>query len=300
MNFKQVEAFRAVMLSGSMTAAAESMHTSQPNVSRLIAQLERAAGFRLFERFGGRLMPTEEGKALFRDVERAFVGLKSLEDSVQQIRRVGTGRLRIAAVPSISLTILPQALHRFRQANPNVAISVHTSDSATVAHWAASQFCDFGLASYMGDETPGIAAELVCDVPGVCIFPDGHRFGERDMIDPEHFENEEFISLINTDGNREKIDRLFEAHGVHRRLGVETPYAATICQMVGLGMGVSLVSPLVAQEFLYTGIQWRPFRPALRFTTYLLRPAHTPENLLSRRFTDGLGAMLREAVDRWQ
>jgi len=44
-NFKQVEAFRAVMLSGSMTAAAEALHTSQPNISRLIAQLERLNGF---------------------------------------------------------------------------------------------------------------------------------------------------------------------------------------------------------------------------------------------------------------
>lgn len=59
MNFKQVEAFRAVMLSGSMTAAAEALHTSQPNISRLIAQLERLNGFSLFERIGSRLVPTD-------------------------------------------------------------------------------------------------------------------------------------------------------------------------------------------------------------------------------------------------
>jgi len=105
MNFKQVEAFRAVMLSGSMTAAAASLHTSQPNISRLIAQLERQSGFKLFERVGGRLQPTDEGAALFADVERAFIGLHSIEQAAQNIRQGGTGRLRIAVVPSLSLTV---------------------------------------------------------------------------------------------------------------------------------------------------------------------------------------------------
>src|SRR3546814_9943279 len=127
MNFKQVEAFRAVMLSGSMTAAAESLHTSQPNISRLVAQLERSAGFKLFERVAGRLLPTAEGAALFADVERAFIGLHSLERSAQNIRLAGTGRLRIAAVPLLSLNVLPRVVRRFRQEKPEVAIQLHNN-----------------------------------------------------------------------------------------------------------------------------------------------------------------------------
>lgn len=155
MNMKQVEAFRATMLSGSMTAAAEALHTSQPNISRLIAQLERSCSFRLFERIAGRLLPTEEGTALFRDVERAFVGLDSLQASARAIAQGGTGRLRIAAVPSLSLTLLPRVVQRFRERHPHAAITIHTSDSPTVAHWTASQFCDLGLASYVGEQLPG-------------------------------------------------------------------------------------------------------------------------------------------------
>ncbi|WP_369678880.1 LysR family transcriptional regulator [Sinorhizobium medicae] len=55
MRFSQVEAFRAVMLSGSTTAAAEILHTSQPNISRSISQLEKETGLRLFERLPGKL-----------------------------------------------------------------------------------------------------------------------------------------------------------------------------------------------------------------------------------------------------
>jgi len=300
MNFKQVETFRAVMLSGSMTAAAESLHTSQPNVSRLIAQLERSSGFKLFERVSGRLLPTDEGAALFADVERAFIGLQSIEDSAQNIRRAGTGKLRIASVPSLSLTVLPRVIQRFRQQNPDVAISIHTSDSPTATHWTASQYCDLGLASYIGEETPGVNPTLICDVPGICIFPKGHRLAALETIGPEDLRDEEFVSLLHNDGTRARIDRAFAMPLDRRKLNLETPFAATICSLVGLGLGVSIVSPMVALEYRHMGIEIRPFRPQIRFSTYLLLPADRPQSLLSQRFGALITEMLTEAAKDWQ
>jgi DNA-binding transcriptional LysR family regulator len=300
MNFKQVEAFRAVMLSGSMTAAAESLHTSQPNISRLIAQLERASGFKLFERVGGRLLPTDEGAALFVDVERAFVGLQSLEHSAQNIRRGGTGQLRIAAVPSLSLTLLPRVIQRFRQENPEAAISIHTNDSPMVAHWAASQFCHVGLASYVGDDMPGVRTRKICDVPGVCVFPKGHRLSALAAVKPQDLYGEEFISLSLNDGSRTRVDRAFAGDKEHRKLNLETPYAATVCSLVALGLGVSIVSPMVAQEYLHMGIDTRPFAPQIRFSTYLLLPEDRPQSVLSQRFSVLIEEMLTEASKAWQ
>lgn len=300
MNFKQVEAFRAVMLSGSMTAAAESLHTSQPNISRLIAQLERGSGFKLFERVGGRLLPTDEGAALFADVERAFIGLQSLEKSAQTIRRGGTGQLRIAAVPSLSLTVLPRVIQRFRHENPDVAISIHTSDSPMVAHWAASQFCHLGLASYVGEEMPGVRTQKICDVPGVCVFPKGHRLAALETVGPKDVYGEEFISLSQNDGSRTRVDRAFAADKEYRKLSLETPYAATVCSLVALGLGVSIVSPMVAREYLHMGIETRPFNPAIRFSTYLMLPEDRPQSLLSQRFGVLIHEMLTEASKQWQ
>jgi Transcriptional regulator len=54
MNQRQIDAFRLVMLRGSMTAAAEELGTSQPSISRLIAELEASTGLALFTRNGGR------------------------------------------------------------------------------------------------------------------------------------------------------------------------------------------------------------------------------------------------------
>lgn len=294
MNFKQVEAFRTVMLSGSMTAAAEALHTSQPNISRLIGQLERLNGFALFERIGSRLVPTDEGTAFFNEVDRAFIGLRNLEHSARHIRQLGTGQIRIAAVPSLSLTLLPRAIQRFRQNHEQVAISLHTSGSTTIARWVASQYCDFGLVSFIGEETPGVNAQLIGDLAGVCILPRGHRLTALEQVGIDDLAGEEFISLAHDDGTRQRIDRLFQQHGDHRKLSLEARYAASICSMVGAALGVSIVSPLVARDYLHAGIEVRPFAGDMRFTSYLLHPDYRPQNSLGSRFATLLQAMFSE------
>jgi len=77
---------------------------------------------------------------------------------------------------------------------------------------------------------------------------------------------------------------------------MDATHAATVCSLVGLGLGVSVVSPLVANEYLHTDIDIRPFAPELRFYTYLLLSSDRPENVLTQRFRVLAGEMLREAA----
>jgi DNA-binding transcriptional LysR family regulator len=290
--FKEVDAFRAVMRSGSMTAAAADLHTSQPNISRLISQLEASTKLRLFHRAAGRLTPTEEAISLFQEVERAFVGMKSLQDSVDKIRQFGNGRLRIASVPSLAMSVLPKVLQRFNADHPKVTVSIHTSDTHTVSQWAGSQSCDLALVSYLPDLS-AVDAEVVCDVAGTCILPPTHRLAARPHVVAEDLAGEAFISLGAGDGLRSTIDKAFVPDD-RRLLLFETPYGATICQMVGLGLGLSIVNPIVARDYLHTGIHMRPFRPAIRCQSFLLMPKHRPRNALADRFTELLRLMLRK------
>lgn len=293
MKFKQVEAFRAIVQTGSMTTAADVLHTSQPNISRLVSQLEEAAGFALFVRLRGRLQLTDEGAELYRDVERAFIGLKSLRESADHIRRSGTGRLRVGAVPSIALTTMPTVIRRFRDAHPNVAISLHTSDSPRVAQWVGTQFCDLGIVSYVSRDASGIETTLVGRSPAVCAFPAGHRFAGKSVLTPVDMENEDFIALSLMEGTRVRVDQSFREAGIAvRSADLETPYEATVCAMVAGGLGVSVVSKAVARAYLQAGLDFRPFRPAIWFESLLLRPTHAPESLLAQRFAQTLESVL--------
>jgi DNA-binding transcriptional LysR family regulator len=287
MNFKHIEAFRAVMLAGSMTAAAKELFTSQPNVSRLITQLERETGLLLFQRSGVRLIPTSEGNAFFREVERAYVSLQGLTNAAAQIKNLGTGRLRIAAMPSAGLTLVPHAIQRFQALYPEVTVSLHVNTSGTVNHWTSSQFCDLGVAIYMS-EASNCETELLSEVAAVCVLPAGHRLARKATLKPRDFQGERFVSLCHGDGTRAQMDEVFDRAGVERVLAIEAQYAAICCEMVRCGMGVTLAHPIVAQDFAGPGIVIRPFAPAVMFPTYLLFPPHQPRARLTVEFVDVL------------
>lgn len=282
MKFKEIDAFRAVMRSGSMTAAAADLYTSQPNVSRLIAQLEASTGLVLFTRHAGRLTPTEEGMAFLREVDRAFVGLDALKYAARNIRQFGKGRLRIATVPSLAMTVLPRVLQRFHADHPEVTVAMDTGSSQLVAEWVGSRVCDLGFVSYL-PQGAMTESHAVCDVNGCCVLPPGHRLAAKAAIAPGDLAGESFISMAHGDGLRAAVDAAF-ADDDRRIMHFETPYGATICQMVGLGLGVSIVNPLVARSYRHTGLVVRPFEPRVLFVSHLLLARHRPFNALVDRF----------------
>lgn len=112
-NSRQVEAFRAMMLTGSVTEAAKLMAVTQPAVSRLLRDFQALLKTELFERRGTGLVPTAAATALYTEVERSFVGLERITAAAEEIRGRRTGSLRIAALPALSNGYLPRLAGHF-------------------------------------------------------------------------------------------------------------------------------------------------------------------------------------------
>lgn len=286
MNFKQVEAFRAVMTTRSMTTAAGLLHTSQPNVSRWIALLEQNVGFALFQRVGTKLIPTPEAETFYTEVERVFLGLESLGDTASSIRRRGTGLLRVGAVGSITQCILPDAVRMFRQKFSDVSVVVNTGGSDVVAKWMATGSCDIGFCSMPTDpkDLPSLRYERINTAYGVGIVASSHRLAAQEILRPSDFDDENFISLPAGSLNRAAIDRHFPNRS--RVLSIETPYATTICTMVGKGLGVSIVNPVVPRALQMPDVREIPFSERVEFHSYTVASDHFPVSSLASRMAD--------------
>lgn len=107
MEIRQLEAFAAVMTSGSVTAAGRLLGRSQPAITRLIQELESEIGFALFARSGPRVSPTERGFLLYEEVEHALVGLQQIRARAAEIAREENRSLQIAATPALAAGLLP-------------------------------------------------------------------------------------------------------------------------------------------------------------------------------------------------
>lgn len=114
MNIRQLEVFRAVMRDGTITAAANSLGISQPAVSKLLAYLEDQLGYPLFDRIGGRLVPTTDAHILYGDAHRVFRQLEALSSLARDVGANRVGLLRIGvslplACPAGRACRIPQA-----------------------------------------------------------------------------------------------------------------------------------------------------------------------------------------------
>jgi DNA-binding transcriptional LysR family regulator len=291
MNFRQIECFRAVMHTGSMTLAAAQLHTSQPNVSRAIALLQRETHMKLFERVGLRVVPTPEAHALLKEVDRVYVGLESIGAAAERIRTMGVEGLRIAVNPSHGISPVPQVLQVFRGMRPKVPVVVHTADSATICKWVSSRYCDLGLAGYVALPQE-VDSELVISERAVCIVPRDHRLARKRKVVPADLAGESFISASAPDVARAAIDRVFVPEV--RRLEIETSLATTMCAMVARGLGVSVVSEAVIRELQLAGVHAIAFEPAIHFDCHVIRPRQQPEQAAVADFVEAVRIVARE------
>lgn len=293
MNFRHLQTFRAVIATGSLTQAAEALGISQPAASKLIFNLERTLGFRLFVRGHGRVLPTAEARYFYEQADKVFSAIDQLALVVNDIRDLKAGQLRIASLPGLSLAFLPSVVAGFVAKRPRVTVSLQTRSSLKVREWIAAQQFDLGVAEELVDG-PGIESEplvLRC----VCVLPEGHPLSSHEVLGPHELAGEPLISLNHDHQTTIQIEQIFRDAGVRRRVAVESQLFAPACALVARGAGVAIVDPLTAVDFAGRGVVARRFEPEVRFKLGVLYPAQRPRSRLQREFV----ARLHEELEAW-
>lgn len=289
LNVRLVECFNAVMTVGTVTAAAAMLNTSQPAVSRSIKQLESATGLTLFQREKGRLIPTAHALAFFEAVKKSFSGLDHLSRVAAGLRGHQSGSVSIVCAPVFSYGFAADAANQFLQKYESVSLSVETQLSPTIGEWMAAQRFDIGIARFQ--TSPGtVSASIFAESDEVCVLPPNHPLAKRDVITPENLRGSRFIFLGDKDPYRFRLDNLLDRANIERSLVVETPHSASACSMVLKGVGVAIVNPFTAVDFLSAGLVMRRFSVKLPFTTMLLRARHRPSSPLVELFINELFA----------
>lgn len=292
MNSRQLEAFQAVMNAGSMSEAARLMSISQPAVSRLIKDLEHTLGFRLFLRQNGRLYPTPGANRFHEEVERHFVGIDRLQQTVEEIRGMKSGAFRVAVMPALANSLMPEILSSFLRPEPELSVSYVSLPSADIAHRVAGQQFDVGIVALP------LKAEEVQYGPCFAtdcrlIAPPGHRFSQQARVEISQLDREPFIQVGHShDLCRRQLEQAFKEQLVRPEQRMDTPDFHTAAGLVEQALGVAVVDPFSAHSYAMRDGTSCYFDPSIPFYFGVVLPNRRTPNLLVERFVDHLEARL--------
>lgn len=294
LNLRQIEAFRAVMLSGSVVGAARLMSVTQPGVSRTIGLMELRIGYALFERRGRRLVPTPEAEALYREVEHLYGSIERISQVAQDIRFQRAGALRVATLPALAQWLVPRAIARFQSSRPNVTVFVQSLPSRQIAELVSTRQFDIGIVE-LPLSRPAIEIEPMEPVPTMAVLPAAHRLASRQQISLKDLDGERMVMLSQHSFVRYQIDEAFSTLGVAPNVVLETPSSSIACALVAAGAGITLVSRWTAAPFAGPDLVVRPVKEAIASRQAIIFPQIGTRMLLADAFANDLREEIRLA-----
>ena len=290
---RQLEAFHAVVITGSVTRAAESLHISQPAVSRLVAALEQAVGFRLFKRVATGLRPTPEAGYLFDEVEKALANLNHISRMTEDLQGQKMGRLRVACLPGFATSFLPRLLARFINGHPGLNLTLEPRAPARIEEWVAARQFDVGLSEGFR-ENPAIVSESIL-VRTVCVVPSKHPLSGKDVITAKDLHNTPMILPQREHVLYQTLQNQFRAADSVMNQCVETRQFAPACIMASEGVGVAIVSEIDAREYEGKNLVLIPYRPIIPFEINILFPVDMPRSIVTLEFVK----TFRKSLDKF-
>ncbi|MET3653403.1 LysR family transcriptional regulator [Dyella japonica] len=243
-SLRQLRAFLAVARQQHFRRAAESLHLSQPAVSRYIADLEAELGIRLFDRTTREVVPTDAGRYLESAIGRVLDELEGVLSHVHSESERKRGKVHIASVPTLSAGLMPQCIADCAARYPELTIQLHDQAQTLVLDSVRGGEVDFGVA-IDPPLTGEFDIELLLRDPFVLVCRPDHPLAKLDRVPWRKLQGQALILLDYSSGSRRLIDRALASRNIEANIVQQTGHTLTTFRMVEAGLGIS-VSPALS------------------------------------------------------
>lgn len=249
MNIQRLRYLREIVRRDlNLTAAALALHTSQPGVSRQIQELESELGLQIFLRKGRRLVGiTPAGEAVVQIAQRIVGELDNLKRVAQEHESETRGTLSIATTHTQARYALPELLVKFREAFPQVDITLKQGTPDQIAHWLREGDADIGTASEVLQHAPGIVSAAWYQWGHVLAVPRAHPLSEQEHQGPitlQTIAREALLTYDTAFAGRTAINQAFLDHGLEPRVVISALDSDVIKTYVRLGLGLGLIAQM--------------------------------------------------------
>lgn len=243
MELHQLRYVRAVVRTGSVTAAAEAERVAQPSISKQIRALERELGVPLFHRVGRRVVPTEAARLLADAADRVLEELQRATTAIAG--GSSAARLRLGATETVTDYLVPAALAELFGAFPGTQLSVEMLSTDDIIRRVLADEFDLGIVVLpLADSR--LAIDELFDEPVLLALPPGHRWAGRAPVPlAEALADPSLLLSMPGHGLRMEVERAAQQLGVQLRARVECRSQFALLKMVAAGAGTAF-APTIA------------------------------------------------------
>ena len=245
MNFDlaDLRAFVAVAELNSFRAAAESIHLSQPALSRRVEKLETALGVRLFERTTRSVSLTAVGRDFSRKARSLLDDLENSLLSMQEVAASQLGEVVIACVPSAVYYFLPKVLRDYHEQYPRIRVRIIDDSANAVLESVARGEADFGI-NIIGTQEPEIEFLAILKEPFVAACRRDHPLAAKRKVTWAELGQYDFMTVDKSSGNRLLVDLALANASARPSWCFEAKHVSTLLGLVEAGLGVAVVPRL--------------------------------------------------------
>lgn len=249
MNLHHLRAFAAVAAAGNVTRAARALHTSQPAVSKQLAELELSLGTTLLDRLPRGVRLTEAGEVLLGHAERIFAAERAAEADLAELSGLMRGRLSVGASTTIGSYLLPSVFGAFNRGHPQVKLELEIANTAIIQSLVIDDRIDLGfIEGFVASEQ--LEVEVVHHDEMVAIASTDHFLLKRAKVSCRDLARVPFISRERGSGTRDVIEAALRGRGVEIEPVMALGSTEAVKKAVASGLGVAIVSRLTVEHEL--------------------------------------------------
>ncbi|HAV1412288.1 LysR family transcriptional regulator [Vibrio parahaemolyticus] len=288
MNLRQLEVFYAIMQAGTVSGAARLLQVSQPNVTRVLAHTEQQLGFALFERVKGRLVPTQEAKALLPEAEKVYQQLGQFRSLTNKVKQ-GTQHLRVGAPPVLAAHLLAPTVALLSKEH-GISFELLTANRDELCSGLLKHELDLAIA--FGEETPPalmghvlLKENLALIAPKSAAIP-----AEKTVILEELISHDlPIIGLDSRDPLGLLLHQTLSARDEHYQHAITVRSYSAAAELVKHQAGFAIVDPWTAKQYRQDNtVSVHALEPNMSFSVSILFAEHTPQSIATKQFITAL------------
>ncbi len=288
LTLRQIEVVRALLITGTIAGAAKLLHVSAPGVSRLMKYTERSLKLRLFERRGGRYVPTPEASDIFEQINGVYKKVDDLQMTLARFERGADIEFRLGSVPSISHVMVPRAIRRLKASHPDLTFDINILKIEEAVDYLLLGKGELVVMSYRLDH-PGIEFLPLARGELVCIVPENHPLAAQERVGAADIVRHPLIGIDPNDPYGRIMAGIFREAGLPWTLIIRARFGMTVSALVKEGLGIAVIDQFTVADGGMRGLKVLPIAEPTMFETYVAVKA---DRALSR-YADTFIGLLR-------